>query len=120
MEKTENSNSTEILNQEFFGTIKNSKKINTKNQKIRELSKYFSKIGDSEQPLEIKNRIPNLFSLLLINLNENNNNYVLAQMELIQILGKTLNNDDNYKTFIKQCLPKLFDKFYLGNNKNRE
>ena len=120
MEKSENSNSTEILNQEFFDTIKNSKKINTKSQKIKELSKYFENIGVGPQPPEIKNRIPDLFSLLLINLNENNNNYVLAQMELIQILGKTLNNDDNYKTFIKQCLPKLFDKFYLGNNKINE
>ena len=120
MEKTENSNSTDILNQEFFDTIKNSKKINTKTQKIRELSKYFEKIGGGEHPPEIKNRIPDLFSLLLINLNENNNNYVLAQMELIQILGKTLNKDENYKTFIKQSLPKLFDKFYLGNNKINE
>ena len=120
MEKTENSNSTDILNQEFFDTIKNSKKINTKTQKIRELSKYFEKIGGGEHPPEIKNRFPDLFSLLLINLNENNNNYVLAQMELIQILGKTLNKDENYKTFIKQSLPKLFDKFYLGNNKINE
>ena len=120
MEKTENSNSTEILNQEFFDTIKNSKKINTKTQKIRELSKYFEDRGGGDHPPEIKNRIPDLFSLLLINLNENNNNYVLAQMELIQILGKTLNKDENYKTFIKQSLPKLFDKFYLGNNKINE
>ena len=120
MEKTENSNSTDILNQEFFDTIKNSKKINTKTQKIREVSKYFEKIGGGEHPPEIKNRFPDLFSLLLINLNENNNNYVLAQMELIQILGKTLNKDENYKTFIKQSLPKLFDKFYLGNNKINE
>ena len=120
MEKTENSNSTDILNQEFFDTIKNSKKINIKTQKIRELSKYFEKIGGGEHPPEIKNRFPDLFSLLLINLNENNNNYVLAQMELIQILGKTLNKDENYKTFIKQSLPKLFDKFYLGNNKINE
>ena len=120
MEKTENSNSTDILNQEFFDTIKNSKKINTKTQKIRELSKYFEKIEGGEHPPEIKNRFPDLFSLLLINLNENNNNYVLAQMELIQILGKTLNKDENYKTFIKQSLPKLFDKFYLGNNKINE
>ena len=42
---------------------------------------------------------------------------ILTQMGLIEILGKTLNNNENYKTFIKQCLSKLFYKFYLGNNK---
>ena len=120
MEKSENSNQKDILNQEFFDTIKNSKKINIKTQKIKELSKYFSSNLESPQSPEIKNKIPDLYELLLINLNENNNNYVLAQMELIQVLGKAMTQDENYSNFIKQSLPKLFDKFYLGNNKINE
>ena len=120
MEKSENSNQKDILNQDFFDTIKNSKKINTKTQKIKELSKYFSSNLESPQSPEIKNKIPDLYELLLINLNENNNNYVLAQMELIQVLGKAMTQDENYSNFIKQSLPKLFDKFYLGNNKINE
>ena len=121
MEKTDSSNPSEILNQEFFDTIKNSKKINIKTQKIKELSKYFSSTeANIIQSTEIKNKIPDLYDLLLINLNENNNNYVLAQMELIQVLGQKLYQEENYKVFIKQSLPKLFDKFYLGNSKINE
>ena len=120
MEKPENSNNNDILNQEFFDTIKNSKKINTKTQKIKELSKYFSSNLESPQSPEIKNKIPELYELLLINLNENNNNYVLAQMDLIQVLGKAMKEDENYNNFIRQSLPKLFDKFYLGNTKINE
>ena len=120
MEKSEeNSTSVEILNQEFFDTIKQSKKINIKTQKIRELSKYFSS-QNNIQSQSIKSKLPDLYNLLLINLNENNNNYVLAQMELIQVLGKILKEEENFKNFIVQSLPKLFDKFYLGNPKINE
>ena len=117
MEKSENSNQNGILNQDFFDTIKKSKKINIKSQKIKELSKYFESNPDSLQSPEIKNKIPELYDLLLINLNENNNNYVLAQMELIQTLGKIMKHDESYNNFVKKSLSKLFDKFYLGNNK---
>ena len=120
MEKSENSKQIEILNQEFFDTIKNSKKINAKTQKMKELSKYFISNKDSPLSDDIKNKIPDLYNLLLINLNENNNNYVLAQMDLIQSLGKSINHDENFNKFIKQSLPKLFDKFYLGNTKINE
>ena len=117
MEKSEEKSTSDgILNQEFFDTIKKSKKINIKTQKIQELSKYISSQGDILSP-EIKSKIPDLYNLLLINLNENNNNYVLAQMELIQVLGNILKGEDNFKNFIRQSLSKLFDKFYLSNPK---
>ena len=120
MEKSEEkSTPVNILNQEFFDTIKQSKKINIKIQKINELSKYFFTENNIQSP-EIKSKIPDLYDLLLINLNENNNNYVLAQMELIQVLGKILKEEDNFKNFIRQSLPKLFDKFYLSNPKINE
>ena len=113
----EGNNLNNILNQEFFDTIKESKKINLKAKKINELTNYFKKVPNYNQLPEIKNKIQDLLNLLLINLNENNNNYVLAQMELIKTLNKTINKEENYKNFIKLSLPKLFDKFYLGNQK---
>ena len=45
------------------------------------------------------------------------NNYVLAQMDLILTLGKTINKEETLRIFIKQLLPKLFGKFYLSNPK---
>ena len=113
----EDKNINDILNQEFFDTIKLSKKINSKGQKINEITDYFKKNPNYNELPEIKNKIEDLLNLLLTNLNENNNNYVLAQMELIKTLSKTLNKEENFKNFIKSSLPKLFDKFYLGNTK---
>ena len=113
----EGKNINNILNQEFFDTIKLSKKINLKIQKIKDLNDYFKKTPNYIEIPEIKNKMQDLLNLLLTNLNENNNNYVLAQMELIKTLSKTINKEENYKNFIKSSLSKLFDKFYLGNSK---
>ena len=115
-EKEEN-NLNNLLNQEFFDTIKLSKKINSKIKKINELAKNLKKTPNYIELPEIKNKLPDLYSLLLTNLNENNNNYVLAQMELIKTLGQTINKEETFRNFVKQSLPKLFDKFYLGNPK---
>ena len=110
-------NINDILNQEFFDTIKLSKKINSKAKKINELNDFFNKNPNYIELPEIKNKIQDLLNLLLTNLNENNNNYVLAQMELIKTLSQTLNKEESFKNFTKLSLPKLFDKFYLGNTK---
>ena len=109
--------SNDILNQEFFDTIKLSKKINSKTKKLNEITEWFKKTPNYNELPQIKNKMQDLLSLLLTNLNENNNNYVLSQMELIKTLGHTINNEENYRNFIKLSLPKLFDKFYLGNPK---
>jgi hypothetical protein len=118
-EKEEN-NHQKILNQEFFDTIKNSKKINSKIKKINELTESLKKTPNFLELPDIKNKMSDLYSLLLTNLNENNNNYVLAQMELIKALVQTINKEESFKTFVKQSLGKLFDKFYLGNVKINE
>ena len=116
-EKEKENITNSILNEEFFDTIKLSKKINAKIKKINELTDYFQKTPNYIDTSDTKKKLPDLFSLLLINLNENNNNYVLAQMNLILTLGKTINKEEAFRNFIKQSLPKLFDKFYLGNPK---
>ena len=113
----EDNNSNNILNQDFFDTIKLSKKINSKIKKINELTEYLQKNPNYINSPDIKTKIADLLILLLTNLNENNNNYVLAQMGLIVVLGQTINKEESFKNFVKQSLPKLFDKFYLGNDK---
>ena len=90
-------NSQNILNQEFFDTIKLSKKINTKTKKINEITEFFKKTPNFIDLPEIKNKMKDLYNLLLTNLNENNNNYVLAQMQLIKALGNTINTEEEEK-----------------------
>ena len=106
-----------LLNDEFFTVIKTSKKINDKTKKIKQLNEYFKTTPNYHEIPEIKNKIPDLYNLLLTNLNENNNNYVLSQMELIKTLCNTNKSDESFHNFIKQSIPKLFDKFYLQNTK---
>ena len=118
-EKDEN-NHQKILDQEFFDTIKNSKKINSKIKKINELTESLKKTPNFLELPDIKNKMSDFYNLLLTNLNENNNNYVLAQMELIKALVQTINKEESFKNFVKQSLGKLFDKFYLGNVKINE
>ena len=115
-----NSNNQEILNDEFFNAFLPSKKITDKKKKINDLiiNLKQNKIYLSSL-LSINNRqkLSKLYELILSNLTENNNNFVLSQLELIEILGQYLYDQNEYKSFYKQALPKLFDKFYLQNQK---
>ena len=115
-----NRNNEEILNDEFFNAFLPSKKITDKKKKINDLiiNLKQNKIYLSSL-LSINNRkkLSKLYELILSNLTENNNNFVLSQLELIEILGQYLYDQNEYKSFYKQALPKLFDKFYLQNQK---
>ena len=124
MNKNENekffNNNQDILDDDFFDSFSPSKKITIKKKKINELiinlkqnKEYLSSL------LSINNRekLSKLYELILLNLTENNNNYVLSQLELIDILGQYLYDQNEFKSFYRQALPKLFDKFYLQNPK---
>ena len=124
MNKNENeknfNNNQNILDDDFFDSFSPSKKITIKKKKINELiinlkqnKEYLSSL------LSINNRekLSKLYELILLNLTENNNNYVLSQLELIDILGQYLYDQNEFKSFYRQALPKLFDKFYLQNPK---
>ena len=106
--------SNEILSDEFFSEINNLKKLNEKKSKIDIITNYLN-----ENKSINSNNISKLYDFLLSNLNENNNNYVLSQLKLIETLIK--NNPDkshqDFQTFAKNALPKLFDKYYLQNQK---
>jgi len=111
-EKTKNSN--EILSDEFFSEINNLKKLNEKKSKIDIITNYLK-----ENKSINDNNISKLYDFLLSNLNENNNNYVLSQLKLIETLinNPSENSKNNFQNFAKKALPKLFDKYYLQNQK---
>ena len=122
-QKFSNNNNQNILDEEFFDSFAPSKKITVKKKKINELitnlkqnKEYLSSL------LSINNRqkLSKLYELILLNLTENNNTFVLNQLELIEILGQYLYDQNEFKSFYKQALPKLFDKFYLQNQKINE
>ena len=110
----------DLLTDEFFSQIKTSKKINEKRKKIDELTKSLQEDPSYLNSSENQQKITQLYDLLISNLNENNNNYVSSQMKLIEtLINNNKNNENNQKfqNFAKQALPKLFDKFYLQNQK---
>ena len=125
MNKKENENYLnndikDILDENFFNSFSPSNKITGKKKKINELitnlkqnKVYLSSL------LSINNRkkLSKLYELILLNLTENNNNFVLSQLELIELLGQYLYDQNEFKSFYRQALPKLFDKFYLQNQK---
>ena len=134
-ENTNNSNSNntpissdstsppDLLNDEFFSVIKTSKKINDKRKKIDDLAKSLEENPSFLKSPQNEKKISDLYNLLISNLNENNNNYVSSQINLIEILinnNKDINNNKNFKDFSKMALPKLFDKYYLQNQKINE
>ena len=55
-------------------------------------------------------------------LNENNNNLILSEINLTLLISNKIktsnNNNNNFNNFITENLPKIFDKFYLQNEKN--
>ena len=109
----------DLLNDDFFSEIKTSKKISDKKKKIDELTKSLKENPSYLNLSENQQKVSELYNLLISNLNENNNNYVSSQIKLIDILinNNKDNNNQNFKNFSKQALPKLFDKYYLQNQK---
>ena len=122
---TNNSNQlpdSELLSDDFFTAIKTSKKINDKKKKIDELAKSLKENPSYLNLPQNQQKVSDLYNLIISNLNENNNNYVSSQIKLIDILinNNDINNSQNFKNFSKLALPKLFDKFYLQNQKINE
>ena len=114
----DNNNTEGILTTEFLNIIKSSKKINDKKKKIDELNKYLISNPTYLSSNENSNKISELYSILISNLNENNNNYVSSQMKLIEtLIDQNNSNNNEFKKFSEEALPKLFDKYYLQNPK---
>ncbi len=121
--ETNNLENNDILNSDFFKSFETPKKLPEKKAKISNLiiflkdnNTYFKSLKDSKKLL-------NLYDIIITNLIENNNNFVLVQIDLIEILSQQIINSENnelkndFINFYKKSLPKLFDKFYLQNQK---
>ena len=108
-------NNEELFTDEFFSEINTLKKLNEKKSKIDSINNYL-KENISNNNLTNNNNISKLYDYLLSNLNENNNNYVLFQLKLIETLitinNTTINSSNkNFQNIKKNALPKLFDKY---------
>ena len=113
----------EILNSDFLKSFETPHKLPEKRTKIIELINYFQENQSYLKSLNDSKNLEHLYNIILTNLNENNNNFVISQINLIKILVEQILNNDNeqikleLKIFFKKALPKLFDKFYLQNEK---
>ena len=113
----------DILNSDFFKSFEAPKKLPEKKTKISNLINFLKENNTYFQSLKDPKKLLNLYDIITTNLIENNNNFVLAQIDLIEILSEQITNTENneikndFITFYKKSLPKLFDKFYLQNQK---
>ena len=113
----------DILNSDFFSFFEKEQKLPEKRAKIINLINYFQENKTYIQSLKDSSLLEKLYDIILSNLIENNNNFVLCQINIIKIISEqiTLNNIEeirnNFVIFFKKALPKLFDKFYLQNEK---
>ena len=119
-----NQDEQDILNSEFFKSFEAPKKLPEKKTKISNLIKFLKENNNYLQSLKDSKKLLHLYDIVITNLIENNNNFVLAQIDLIEILSEQITNLENnnefkidFINFYKKSLPKLFDKFYLQNQK---
>ena len=112
-----------FLNSDFFKFFENQPKLHEKREKITKLINFLQENKNYLQSLKELKNLNLLYDIILTNLIENNNNFVLIQINLIKILCEQISLIENeqikldFITFIKKTLSKLFDKFYLQNSK---
>ena len=122
-QKSIDEENNEILNSDFLKSFETPQKLPEKRKKIIKLIDYFQENQTYLKSLKDSKNLELLYNIILTNLNENNNNFVISQINLIKILVEQILNNDNdqikldLKNFFKKALPKLFDKFYLQNEK---
>ena len=116
----------DIFDSDFFKSFEPPKKLPEKKTKISNVIKFLKENPTYLQSLKDEKKILPLYDIILTNLIENNNNFVIAQIDLIEILSDQISNSEsnekknNFINFYKKALPKLFDKFYLQNQKINE
>ena len=121
-----NSETPDILNTDFFKSFEPQKKLPEKKAKISALINFLKENSTYLSSLNDQKKLLSLYDIILTNLIENNNNFVISQINLIELLSVQIinsENDENKNDFIafyKKALPKLFDKFYLQNQKINE
>ena len=112
-----------ILNSDFLKSLETPQKLPEKRSKITKLINFFQENQIYLKSLKETKNLEHLYDIILSNLNENNNNFVICQINLIKIIGEQISSNENeeiksdFIKFLKNALPKLFDKFYLQNEK---
>ena len=113
----------DILNSDFLKSFEAPKKLPEKKTKISNLINFLKENNTYLQSLKDQKKLLFLYDIILTNLIENNNNFVISQIDLIEILSEQIINCENseikneFINFYRKALPKLFDKFYLQNQK---
>ena len=116
----------DILNPDFFKSFEPQKKLPEKKSKISNLITFLKENNTYLSSLKDQKKLSSLYDIILTNLIENNNNFVISQINLIEIISEQIlnsennENKNNFITFYKKALPKLFDKLYLQNQKINE
>ena len=113
----------EILNSDFLKSLEAPQKLPEKREKIIKIIKYFQENKTYLKSLKETKNLMHFYKIILTNLNENNINFVINQINLIKIISEQISTIENeeikygFINFYKMALPKLFDKFYLQNEK---
>ena len=111
----------DILNFDFLKSFETPQKLPEKKAKITKLINFFLKNPTYLQSLKETQNLNLLYNIILTNLIENNNKFIISQINLIKILSEQISSLEdeeikfNFGEFFKKALPKLFDKFYLQN-----
>ena len=85
----------EILNSDFLKSFETPQKLPEKRTKIIKLINYFQENQSYLKSLNDSKNLEHLYNIILTNLNENNNNFVINQINLIKNLVEQILNNDN-------------------------
>lgn len=114
-------NEIDPLTDECIASLSNRQKINTKKKIIEDLISFFSNNPNYITDEQNQDKLTKLFQQFTILLNENNNNFILVEIALLNIFSSNFKKNSIFSKFLLEILPKLFDKFNLQNTKiNKE
>ena len=118
-----NVNNNEILNDNFLQNLSTEKNSSEKKKLIDELYTNFQSNNEYFQNSQTNENLNKFYKIMTNLLNENNNNLISSEINLLSLMSNKMknSNDNNFSNFIQESLTKIFDKFYLQNQKiNKE
>ena len=114
-------NQGNFLNNQNPYQMGNLKKINEKRKLIDDLTLFLNSNKNLINDPINQDKFSELYQVLLTLLNENNNSFISAEINLLKLMSENIKNNQQFGQFLIASLPKLFDKFYLQNPKiNKE
>ena len=114
-------NQGNFLNNQNPYQMGNLKRINEKRKLIDDLTLFLNSNKNLINDPINQDKFSELYQVLLTLLNENNNSFISAEINLLKLMSENIKNNQQFGQFLIASLPKLFDKFYLQNPKiNKE